>query len=372
MRICFVGAMLALLLVLLSACYLPSTPTPLPPVTSTPVATVVPTIPPSPPPEPTPTPLPSPTPPVPTIDVTAIVNDIAAAEARIATEGIQTICLCQQGIDFDAGMEWVGLYVLPTDPPQLLGFVLDGNDWYDLGPPENEEYQGLGQYPTCEMEVRDLNADGWAELAIWGHADTHTDYLHIFAWSDGRYALLGAFEGKGGVHLENTDGDLSEEVVVRLQPVGDLVREIVYTWDGTHYAWTWDRYSWFYLDRPHVYLSDSPLHALVSFYLALNDRDMASAYGLLSPTGQSAQGYEDWTLGFVSMLGIEVGVVNVVSQEGGQASVAAQVVVRENVNGRVVATLSDVEWLVGETADGWRLESGTSEVLEQWEIPYYP
>ncbi len=358
-------------LLLLSACYLPTSPTAVPTTAATATSTPLPPTATSTP-FPTATLPPSPTPPLPTIDRAAVAANIAAAEARIAERNLQMVCLTQQGIDFDGGLEWVGLYMLPSDPPQLLGFVLDGEAWHDLAPPENEEYAGLGQYPTCKMEVRDINANGLAELLIWGSAGTSTEYLHIFAFDGSRYALLGAFEGKGGILLENRDGDLSEEVVVRLQPQGDLVQEIIYTWDGSHYAWTWDRYAWFYLNRPHAYQSDRPDRALISFYLALNDRDLPGAYNLFTPAAQAAQPYESWIDGFATTLRVEVGVVQIVSEEGGRATVAAQVIAMDNVAGRVVASLYDVTWQLEETEQGWRLASGEANRLEQWEVSYYP
>lgn len=366
------GLLLALgCVALLPACYLPDSPTVAPLASDTPVDLPQPTatVPPSPtvPPH-------TPTPPLPTIDPAAVRASIAAAEARVAERGVESVCLAQRDTDLDDGLEWIGLYVLPSDPPQLLGFVLDGDAWHDLAPPPNDEYTGLGEYATCDLQVRDVNVDGIAELLIWGHASGDTDYLHVFAFADDHYALLGAFEGKGGIHLENTDGDLVEEVVVRLQPQGDLVQEIVYTWDGNHYAWTWDRYAWFYLNRPHAYRSDTPAHAVISFYLALNDRDLPAAYDLLTAEAQSGQPYDSWVDGFATTLQVEVGVVQTVSEEGGQATVGAQVIAMDNEAGRILARLYDVTWQLVETEQGWRLASGEAEMPdpEPWEVPYYP
>ena len=295
-----------------------------------------------------------------------------AGASLAARAGIQPLCMRQENTDGDPELEWVGLYLASGDVPRLQGFILDGPNRYDLIPPESEETKGLGEFPTCELEVRDLNADGRTEMVIWGHTQTGATLLHIFVWEGDRYALLGGFEGKGGIRLENRDGDLADEVVVRWRPEGALVWEVIYTWDGARYAWTWDRYAWFYLDRPHPYPDDTPVHALASFYLALNDRDLPAAYRMLSPAAQSARTYEDWALGFATTLRVEVGAIRVTAQEGDRATVAAQVRALDNVDGRVMTTVYAVEWQMVRLGEGWRLDWGTAEPLEQWEVRYYP
>lgn len=334
----------------------PVTCTPAPPLPCSPVPTA--------PPKATPT-LPTPQPP-------AVSATVEAGWAEAARAGIQPLCLRQEETDSDPDLEWVGLYLLPGDPPRLQGFVLDGPNRHDLIAPETEKIKGMGEFATCELEVRDLNADGRTEIVIWGHTQRPSTLLHIFVWDGGRYALLGQFEGRGGIYLENRDGDLSEEIVVRWTPKGSLVWEVIYTWDGAHYVWTRDRYNWFYLDRPHAYPDDTPVHALASFYLALNDRDLPTAYRLLSPTARSAQAYKDWASGFATTLRVEVGAVQVTAQEGTQATVTAQVWAWDNADGRVVVTVYAVRWEMARLEKGWRLDRGMAEPIEQWEARYYP
>lgn len=349
-------------LLLLTACHVPAT------VSATPTATL-------PPPTPTPTALPTATPtptPAPTVDPLNVAATVAAGEAAVQAHGVTPLCLRNEDVDADGVGEWLGLYLHPTEPPQLLGFVLDGSSWHELRPPENEEYAGLGELATCEMQVRDINVDGRSELLVWGHTGGGTDYLHVFAWDGTHYALLGAFDSRGGIRIENADDDLAEEIVVRWQPEGTLVWEVVYTWDGLQYAWTWDRYAWFYLDRPHALVTDTPLHALASFYLALNDRDLPAAYSLLSTSVQGGQSYAEWASGFERTVGAEVGAARLVTEENGWATVAAQVRARDNVDGRIVLSVYDVEWQLVETEAGWRLSSGSANLLEQWELPYAP
>jgi hypothetical protein len=174
-----------------------------------------------------------------------------------------------------------------------------------------------------------------------------------------------------GVRLSNTDGDLADEVSVRYNAGSDLVWEAVHTWDGANYGWTWERYDWFYLDRPHAYLVDTPEHVVISFYLAVDDRDMPGAYGMLSASAQAAQVYEAWVAGFATTVAAEVGVVHERARSGDIASVAAQVLAYDNVDGRIVATLWDVEWAVVQAGGRWWLERANVLQLDQWELGYY-
>ncbi|MFQ6101433.1 MAG: hypothetical protein ACE5OS_09400 [Anaerolineae bacterium] len=350
------------LLVLPVAC----APTPAP-------TTVVPTALPSPTPSPThtltPTRIPTLTP-APTLDPAAVAATVATGEERLEAAGIEPLCLRWEDTDNDGEPEWVGLYVQPGEPPQVMAFILDGDTWHDLRALEGEKH-GLGEYPTCELEVRDVNADGRVEILVWGHAEASTGLLHIFVWDGAAYVLLALFEGDAGVWLESTDGDLADEVFVGYDAGDGLVWEAVYTWDGANYGWTWERYSWFYLDRPHAYLTDTPEHAVISFYLAIDDRDVPGAYGLLGPSAQAAQPYEAWAVGFVTTVAVEVGAVHELSRSGDTATVAAQVRACDNVDGRVIATLWDVEWTVVRTDAGWRLGSAATAQLDRWELGYY-
>lgn len=323
--------------------------------TSTPTVTPAPTH--------TPTPVPTPGP----ADVATIV---AAGQVQWEKAGAAPLCLRWEDTDNDGQAEWVGLYEQPGEPPQLAAFVLDGEAWHALQPLDKEKH-GLGEYPTCELEMRDVNADGRVEILVWGHAEVSTDLLHIFVWDGTTYMLLAAFEGDAGLRLENTDGDLADEVIVGYKAGSDLVWEAVYTWDGANYGWTWERYGWFYLDRPHAYHTDTPEHAVISFYLAVDDRDLPGAYGLLGAGAQAAQAAEGWMADFATTVAVEVGVVHELTRSQDVATVIAQVRAYDNVDGRIVATVWDVKWTVVQTPDGWRLESVTTEQLERWEVGYY-
>ena len=335
----------------------PTTPATLPAPTLTPAPTPAPTL------APTPTP-------APTLDPAAVAANITAGEARLEAKGVEPLCLRWEDTDADGEPEWVGLYLQPGEPPQLSAFILDGNAWHDLQPLQEEKH-GLGEYANCELDVRDMNGNGRIEILVWGHAGTSTDLLHIFVWNGETYSLLAFFEGDAGVRLENVDGDLADEVCVGYDAGDDLVWEAVHTWDGANYGWTWERYTWFYLDRPHAYHADTPEHAVVSFYLAVDDRDLTGAYGLLSPESQAAMPAGAWMGGFVATVAAEVGVVHEIGRSGDTAVVVAQVRAYDNVDGRIIATLWDVKWTVALTPNGWRLESADTDELDRWEAVYF-
>ena len=358
--------LVSIIVVLPTACAPQPAPTVVTPAPS-PTFTPLPAVPTS-----TPAPVPTTTPtPAPMLDSAAVAANIAAGEARLEAQGIKPLCLRWDDTDGDGEAEWVGLYLQPGEPPQLAAFILDGDAWHDLRPLEDEKY-GLGEYPTCELQVRDVNADGRAEILVWGHAEASIGLLHIFIWDGESYALLAFFEGDAGVRLEDADGDLADEISVRYEAGDDLVWEAVHTWDGANYGWTWERYTWFYLDRPHVYRTDTPEHAVISFYLAVDDRDLPGAYGLLGPESQAATPADEWMTGFATTVAAEVGAVHELGRSGDTATVIAQVRAYDNLDGRVIATLWDVEWTVALTAGGWRLESATTDELDRWEAVYYP
>ena len=92
----------------------------------------------------------------------------------------------------------------------------------------------------------------------------------------------------------------------------------------------------------------------------------------MSNEARAAQPYEAWAVGYVTTLGVEVGVVHEIARDGDTARVTAQVRAYDNVDGRVVATLWDVQWTVVRGPNGWRLVSATANQLDRWEAEYYP
>lgn len=309
--------------------------------------------------------------PAPTLDPTAVVEAIQQGQTAIESRVGEPLCLRLEDADDDGEPEWVGLHLRPTEPPRLEGFVLDGDAWYTLTPPPEDE-QGMGRYPTCRLEVRDVNEDGSTELLIWGHTTGNVDLLHVFVWREATYALLASARGDAGVDVVEINGDLSQEIVARYDAGDGLVWEQVHTWDGSHYGWTWERYGWLYADHPHAYPTHSPARVVISYYLALNDRDLPAAHDLLSPMAQASQPYEGWAAGFDTMLAVEVGSVHEIERVEGRATVTALVRSYDNLEGYVVGRLWDVTWSAVLADGAWQLERSESELLDRWEAVYFP
>lgn len=326
---------------------------------------------------PTLTPVPSPSPeqtPSPAYDPTLAPDNVAdiVEAGQISTEEreVDPLCLRWEDTDQDGTREWLGVYLRPGEPSRLEGFVLDGHAWHELRAVEAERY-GLGEYPTCQLEVNDINADGKVEIAVWGHAETTVDVLHIFVWQGSRYQEIASFQGDAGLKLIDVDSDLIREVIVRHNAGNGLAWETVHGWDGTDYAWNWERYRWLHADYPHRYLSDDPTLSVISFYLALDGRDLRGAYGLLGSEATASQSYQSWAAGFNTTLGVEVGSVLEIERTGNRATVSAQVRSYDNIDGYVIGRLWDVAWLVIREEGAWRLDSASQEQLSQWEAPYF-
>jgi len=366
--------MLAICLsVLLAACMpapVPTAPSSTPvPASSTPTVTAPrPSKTPKPP--SVPTPIPSATP-APTLNRTAVAETIEAGQASLASREIDPLCLRREDTDDDELPEWVGLYMRPAEPPQLQGFVLDGETWHLIRAPAEDKH-GLGTSPTCELEVGDVNADGRTELLVWGHAAGDVDLLHVFVWGGGRYDLLASFRGDAGIEMVEVNGALPAEIVARYDAGAGLAWEQIHSWDGTHYGWTWERYTWLYADHPHAYRTDDPTRAVISFYLALNDRDLPGAYRLLSTAVEASQPYQSWAAGFDTMLAVEVGAVHQTRRAGDAATVNAQVRSYDNLDGYVVGRLWDVTWTLVREEGAWQLQHAANEQLDRWEAAYFP
>ncbi len=358
------GVMAALLL--MTACTVPTASPPPPP----PTATFSPTL--------APTATSTPIPPTPTVATAALASKAEAGLEAVhaQAEGASILALRYEDLDADGEPEW--LAIVQPEGGTVQGFILDGEANFALettNPRDRVADWGLGLYPDCDVEIADLTADGVPEIAIFGHGPHSMTLLHLYTWDGQAYRLLGAFAGDGGVFIEDTDGDLTAEIVEGYhdETVDDLVWQVIFTWQGESYGWTSDRWRWFYRQRPHPYPDQAPDYAVIAFYLALNDRDLRAAYHLLSAEAQAARPYENWACAFDSLLRVDVGDVHLVPGVGtGEAKrVAAMLLTWDNVEGQVLVRSWNVEWDVVRTAAGWRLNGVTAVLLDSWPAPYW-
>ena len=266
---------------------------------------------------------------------------------------------------------------LNTQPPRLAGFVLDGETVHALEPAypkAGEPDVGLGQYATCEIEIRDVNGDGMPEISIFGHADGNRTLLHVYSWDLNAYRRLGFFSGDGGVRFANVDGEIADTIWegFRVQGAPELAWYVVYSWRDQTYGWTSDRYDWYFATRPQSYPTHRPEYAVISYYLALNDRDLPGAYALLASEARGA--YEAWALGYATTLQASVGGVQAISASVTETSarVTAMVTSWDNEGGVIIRRLWNVEWATVSTPEGWRLTSSTAERLEERPVTLWP
>lgn len=308
--------------------------------------------------------------PNPTLGPEDVADVVKAGQVSLEQRSVDPICLRWEDTDQDGDREWVGVYLRPGDPSRLEGFVLDGQVWHELRAGEAERY-GFGEYPTCELDVNDTNVDGKVEITIWGHAETSIDLLHIFAWGGSGYDEIASFQGDAGLELADVNNDLIQEIIVRHNAGDGLAWETIHKWDGTNYVWNWERYRWLHADYPHAYLSTDPTHSVISFYLALNDRDLHGAYELLAPEARVTQPYETWARGFDTTLGVEVGSVLEVERTESRATVTAQVRSYDNIDGYIMGQLWDITWSVIREDGVWLLDSARQQELSRWEAPYF-
>lgn len=342
-----------------------------------PTPTLTPTLAPTPTASPLPTSTPTPTS-TPDLEAVAVTGEAGRAQLQSLAGDARLVCLRYEDVDADGAPEWIALTHQESGPASRLGaYVLDGDVHFTLeaAPPgPGTADVGFGQYATCEIVTRDINADGIVEIAISGHADGNRTLLHVFAWDGAGYRRLGFFYGNAGVRIVDVDGDLEEEIWEghRIQGAPSLTWNVVFTWENDSYGWTSEHYDWYFADRPQAYPTHGPDYAVIAYYLALGDRDLPGAYDLLSPQTRAA--YESWALGYATTMRVSAGSAHTIPGTVGDTTARVAVMVRawDNEGGVLVGRLWNVEWDTVQTDAGWRLSAATSELLEEWTVSYWP
>jgi len=251
----------------------------------------------------------------------------------------------------------VGLYQEAVGLP-VLGFVLDGETLYTLSPPDTLGV-GLGEHPTCNLQMRPLSP--YPVILVWGDAGAHVSLLHLFRWDGRAYQAVGAFGGDGGVYFAAPDSGsgLPQEIIVRQRGDPDRFdREAVWQWDGERYRLDRSRYVFSALRGSKApYPDRSPGDAVISFYLAINERDLPGAYALLTPQAQADRPRERWYAGFATTLSVEVNEIRTISETAEDtATIVVRIRAQDNLGTRIKTTRWEVTWTVVATPDGWRLD----------------
>jgi hypothetical protein len=298
---------------------------------------------------------------------------------RNMTESRQLICLRYEDLDSDGKSEWFALTHQIDNPPNLQAIVLDDDVTHTLVPAKPEPGVpdvGFGQFPVCDIKVQDINLDGQTDIIIIGHTTDNETLLHVFSWNPikAEYTMLGYFTGDAGVMLTEVDGDLAFEIWegYRIREAPSLTWYVINTWQDQTYGWTSDRYDWYSRERPHSYPTHQPEYAVISFYLALDDRDLPGAFDLLMP--QTRTDYKTWATGYSTTVRIDVGGVHTLpgNVTADRTRVATMVTSYDNEYGVVIKRLWTVEWDTAYTEQGWRLLSSTAELLEEAKATYFP
>ena len=317
--------------------------------------------------------------PFPTTDPNTLLASAEQARGRLAARAgdASVVCFRHQDLDADGQPEWVALTHRAGDPPRLEAFILDSSTFYDLEPAYPEPSGpdvGLGEYPVCEIEIRDVNVDGIPEIAIFGHARDQESILHLFAWDEDAYVRLGRFAGDAGVRFADADGDAEAEIEVgyRVRGAPALAWFVVHTWEEGTYGWTSDYYDWYFSTRPHTYPTQRPDYAVIAYYLALDDRDLPGAYALLDPASRGP--YETWALGYATTVQVRTGGVHTVpgTETASSAQVTAMVTAWDNDQGVIIARHWNVTWTVAAANGEWRLQQAETELLKEWAAALWP
>ncbi len=331
-----------------------------------------------------PTPEPSSTLPptlVPTYPPSQLLAAATSGLDRILTAagGRNLVCLRYEDLNADGLPEWLALTHQQDTPPNLQAFILDANTSNALEPAQPKPGMpdvGFGQFPVCEIDIRDVNLDGRTDIAIFGHAQGNESLLHLFNWdaANEQYVRLGYFSGDAGVKFVEADGDLALEIWegYRVHEAPALTWYVIHTWQDQTYGWTSDRFDWYFQERPHAYPTHDPDFAVIAFYLALDDRDLPGAYELLLP--QARASYEAWAIGYATTVRIDIGGAHTIpaSVSADRARVAAMVTAYDNEGGTIIKRLWNVEWDTAKTEQGWRLLTSTTEMLEESKATYFP
>jgi len=301
---------------------------------------------------------PRPTTPTPVATVSLPSIDPLLSSWRAA--GMEPFCLQLADTDGDGQKEWLGLIEgRGGEVVGIRGFVLDDGRLHMLGGQGESAASGatLGDDPLCQLSVRDLNADGLAEIAAAGQRQDGSKQLSVFVWDEaGAYRLVAQFGGSERAELQDDDRNGVAEVVVANRAGPGVALEEISAWDGRQYVSSFSRY----VQAPAfqgVLPSGTPEQALIGFYLSLQRQDMAAAYEFLSPAMRQRQGYEPFLLSAAAVARFDLGEVRRGEPAGDAVTLTGPLQVHKIANGRAQQERYSGEWRLLQTEAGWRIDA---------------
>jgi len=277
--------------------------------------------------------------------------------------GIEPFCLILGDTDGDGEKEWVGLHQERAgDWAGVQGFVLDGDQFYPLGGLESAEPSSmvgcvLGDDALPALAIRDVNADGKTEIIAGGQNRDGQSQMSIFLWDpQGEYRLLAYFSGSESIAARDKDGDGALEIIVVNRVGPGVLFEEISVWDGTRYVLSRGRYlrSSSYAGALSV---STPEQALMAFYLSLEARDVATAYGLLAPAMQERQKYDAFLLSQAAVDSFELGELRRIREGGEIVVLSGRLWLTKTSANRASRESYQGEWRLASTGSGWQIEA---------------
>jgi putative serine protease PepD len=102
-----------------------------------------------------------------------------------------------------------------------------------------------------------------------------------------------------------------------------------------------------------------PADAVRQHYSAINARDFATAWNLLSPRFQSTQSYNTWVNGFSTTRSVQLTSVSTVSELPGSATVAVTIVSTDASGAGTVTRTFQGTWTVVQIGGAWKLDAAS-------------
>ena len=155
--------------------------------------------------------------------------------------------------------------------------------------------------------------------------------------------------------IRDSQNGVHEVLVANRAGVG-VVLEEVSVWNGTEYAPSRSRYARqasFSMALP----AGSPEQALIKYYLALQERDLPTAYQMLSPAMRERQKYDAFLLSHAAVFGYELDEIQRGAETSDRVVLTAELRLQQKATQRTAMDRFRGEWqlLWSEQDAGWQI-----------------